>query len=503
MFNRLALVIGLLAVTGCSEFNLSQKPGDDADVVPDILVTPPSLEFSMLSSGEEEVLPFTVENVGDSDLHVTDINIGTGISFAIVTAEREFTLAPGENRVVDVSFTPLGADANFGQALVFSDDPDTPEAPVDLLGYGAVPELQITPDSYNFGQAFVPCGAEVELELRNVGSEDLVINDLGYISGGELTLDDSGLRPQLPLTLAPDEFTTVVVNYAAIAAGSDTGVLDVFSNDPRGVVTADQNGEGAYESETSESFTEPGIPPVDVMFLIDQSCSMETDNEDDIRDGIPGFLTEMATIADWQLIQVTQENGCANGGVLDTSTPSADTLLISNAFNSTHHIYTEALLQLADIALGKTAPGGCNDGFLRPGALLHIIVASDEDEQSGSPWADWVTSFESYATAPELVKVSSIVDINTSCGDDSGPGGYLEASNDTGGSVLDICSSSWGTQAHRHHLRGLGGHSYLQPRRAGCRRQHRGPGQRRSGHRLDVQRRYQLHHHQRAQRGRG
>lgn len=435
----------LVFAAGCSEYDLTSNPDANVGPAPDIKVAPAALQYGELSDGQEEVKSFTVENIGEADLYVSDITVAAGEgSFTVVTQEREFMLAPGETTTVDVAFTPMGVE-NYGTVHVHSDDPDSPEAPVDLLGLGAVPELAITPQHWTFSDTPIPCGDGIELELANIGSELLTITEFDYESGGLLSLDASGV--QLPITLAPGENTFVNVNFAAVDIGSDTGVLAVTSNDPRGVVEADQNGEGAYDSETTESFAEPGIPPVDVMFLIDQSCSMEGDNTDDIEAGIPGFITELQNVSDWQLIQITKESGCANGGILDVTTPNPSTLLINNAWNYTNAAtyYTEALLQLASIALAQTGPGGCNEGFLRPGALLHIIVASDEKEQSGTNWSTWLTGYEGYVSAPELVKVSAIADLNTNCGDGSGGAGYEEIADATGGVKLNICNSNWGS----------------------------------------------------------
>ena len=352
----------LILSAGCSEFNLTNAPDGDNGPPPDILVTPTSLEYGRLSSGEEEVQSFTVENVGDGQLEVSNIVIGAGLAFTVLSGGT-FDLQPGEQTVIDVSFTPMGADDNFGQVLVLSNDPDTPEATVDLLGHGAVPDLVITPDSYQFGEAFIPCGSTVELEMRNAGSEDLVITDLAYTSAGELSVPAlDSVRAQLPLTLGPGEITHLMVEYAPASAGSDTGFLEVFSNDPAGVETADQNGEGAYVEEAAEQFVEPPQPTaVDIVFLVDQSCSMD-ENKSDFRNGIPPFMAELQNITDWQLILVNGANGCNNGGILDNNTVGADQIFVDNVFNSNGSLETEKLLRLADTALSKTGPGGCNDG---------------------------------------------------------------------------------------------------------------------------------------------
>lgn len=420
---------------------------------PDILVTPPSLTFGTLSMRDSEAQTFEVQNIGDATLHVDNIVIKSGLSFSVTTAEVAFDLEPGEARDIEITFTPMGANENYGEVAVFSDDYDTPEANVALLGMGAVPELQITPASYVFSDLVVPCGESVELTLENVGTEDLEITDYEYASSGLLSLDDSNFPP-LPLVLPVGGTANVTVNFDPTTAGGDSGLFSVTSNDPRGVVTADQSGEGAYIEERTETFTEPGVPPVDVMILIDQSGSMESDNVDDVRNGFPDFVTELQNVSDWQLMLITDYTGadaaCGTGGVMDNRTNNVANLLVNNAFPGSQGGFanydTEALLRLADTALSKTGPGGCNEGFLRPGALLHIIVMSDEREQSGQPGSHWVSQYENYVSSPDFVKVSGILDLNSNCGDGSGPGGYIDAVNITGGASLNICNANWGAQ---------------------------------------------------------
>ena len=447
MMTRLISALLLATVFGCSEFDLRDATDPPLPGVPDILVTPAAIQFGDLVSGEEEVQQFVVENVGDATLHVEDIQVVSGLGFTVLSAPA-FDLEIGQTMTVDVAFTPMQVD-NYGLVHVFSDDPDTPEAPVDLLGHGAVPELQITPSFFDFGETFLPCGSEVDIELRNVGREPLTLTEAIYSSGGLLELDASNLS--LPLTLTMDEAVYVTVSFAATEEGADTGALSVTSNDPRGVVTADQTGEGIYAAEVTESFEEPGIAPVDVLFLIDQSCSMSDDNTDDIQNGIPGFINELQQLTDYQLIEVTKDSGCANGGIVDAFTPNAANVLINNAFNAGpfEQLNTEMLLKQAEKALSLTGPGQCNDGFLRPGALLHIVVASDESEQSFHDYNYWLGQYLNYVPDPAMVTVSAIVDINYACGDGSGPGGYLEAANATGGTVLDICTPNWGAQMNQ------------------------------------------------------
>jgi len=288
----------------------------------------------------------------------------------------------------------------------------------------------------------------LDLTLRSIGEEAVTIDRITYDAGDALTLQPLGF--ELPLTLEPGEEAAVTVVAKAGAPGTDFGKLTVRSTDPEGPDEASQAVE-SFPTILEETFTEPGIPPVDILFLIDQSCSMESLAEGNIRSGMPAFIAELQSVADWQLIQVTQSDGCANGGIMDASTPDPAQLLSDNAFNVfLDGPYSEQLLKHADKALSLTDPGECNAGFLRTGASLHILVASDEPEQSFQNWTHWVDQYESYVTHPDLVTVSGILNLNDddTCagGNGGGADGYIDAVNATGGVALDICQPGWGSQ---------------------------------------------------------
>jgi len=441
----------LVLTAACQEYDLKNQPVPEEEAFPAIQVDPPSIEFGQLADGETATDSFVITNVGDAELSVSDIDVGVGADAFSILSATSYDLLPEETVEIEVEFEPFDLE-HYGVVEVASNDPQNEIVTVDLLGLGTPPDtpiLEISPDSHNFGETFVPCGATQELEMRNVGSAPLEITDVEYESAGLLTFDNRGVT--LPLTLLPDEYVTVAVEFAAVSQGSDTGTLRVTSNDPRGEQTADQNGEGAYLDYTTESFTEPGRAPVDIVMLIDQSGSMG-ENQQTIENGIPDFLAELQNVSDWQLIQVTGKDGCGNQGIITENTANAENILINNAFRVSDGfgLHTEALLKHAKTALDKDAPGLCNEGFLRPGALLHLIMISDEADQSPNTWSHWVSQYENYVVDPSLVKVSAIVDVNsTSCGNSGkgysvGPSGYIDAAQATGGEVLNICDPNWG-----------------------------------------------------------
>ena len=166
------------------------------------------------------------------------------------------------------------------------------------------------------------------------------------------------------------------------------------------------------------------------------------------------FINVVDTVThDWRIGVVTKSGGCFNGGVIDVSTPDYETVFLAAA--STEPVndnLTENLFELVDRSLDNVAPGECNDGFLRPNTLAHVIAVSDEPEQSGQPWTYWIGRWHALVTDPSYLVVSAVVDADPS--DDNLPRScgeygeeYVPAAQNTGGVVLDICSTTWAVHA--------------------------------------------------------
>jgi len=412
----------------------------------EIEAVPESLAFLPGDLGASQEDFVTIRNVGSGTLTVTDVTFDHPAFVLLDDWDQSFELAPGELRYVDVVFTVTDL-SDVGSMTVHSNDPDQPELLVGLSGQGLFPRLEISPDFYDFGEVEVPCLEAADILLQNVGTADLTISSYDWIFSTEDMALDALTELGVPTVLGAGESVTLTVDYIPqVPDPAALGTLTVQSDDPEGDRGAEVVGSAVYGNTHSETFEDPELPSVDLLFLIDNSCSMEGDNVADINQGIPLLLTELQAVSNWQMIQVTDQGGCSNVPILDGSTVDASQQLIDNAFASVAGNWSEALLSLAATSLSHTGVGGCNHGFLRTGALLYIIVASDEVEQSGFDHTHWLQAYETYVPRPDMVTVSSIVDVNSACGDGSGPGGYLQAANATAGTVLDICTPTWGSE---------------------------------------------------------
>lgn len=435
----------ILLLTACSDQSFAKidenNDGDD----PNVEVSPLLLEFGTLTRDDEPVIQtFTIKSTGVSDLQIDSLvlNGDHAASYTILTDLTGVVMPPGTEETVEVAFEPLGASGQFAQASVISDDPDEPIVNVELYGEGAVAELQVTPDPVDFGTSYVGCDNELQVELQNVGTDTLVIDSLSV--GGDDRFRLASVDT-LPITLEPSEISQAVVSFSPDAEGAFTAMLTAVSNEPLGTREVDGLGTGAFAGFYTDTWEIPSDPPTDIMFAIDQSCSMD----DDQRRLATNFSTFIGLLSsysnDWQVMIANDDDGCNQTGILTPSTPGYQTLFTDQVSRGGGS-YTEALLSVGSAAATAASyAGGCNYGFMRDGAALHLILVSDEPEQSqwisGKSWSTLVSEIQAAKGDPGMVKVSAIAgDYPGGCGSADAGDGYYQAVGATSGEFISICS---------------------------------------------------------------
>ncbi len=440
--SALAMVV-LLA--SCSDQNFSKLTDQNQGDEPNIEVSPLLLQFGTAARDDDAIVQtFVVRSTGAVDLHIDSIIVDgdAAASFTVLTDLSGVVLPPGTEKSVDVAFVPMGANQQFATATVISDDPDEPLVGVELYGEGAVPELAITPNPLDFGTSYVGCGNELLVELTNVGSDTLIIDSFEQTGDVEIQLS---AYASLPLTLEPGEFSQATFTFSPEEEGAFTGAFAVTSNEPLGTRVADQAGIGAFAGWYTDVWEIPSDPPTDIMFAIDQSCSMD-DDQARLASNFSTFISLLSGYSnDWQIIIANNDDGCNQTGILTPGTASYQSIFTSQV-GVGGGSFTEALLTVGARAAESAAyAGGCNYGFMREGAALHLVVVSDEPEQSafisGDNWSTLVSRLQAAKGDPGMVKISAIAgDYPSGCGSADAGDGYYQAVGATHGEFISICS---------------------------------------------------------------
>jgi len=447
-----------LALTACQEQGFHSL-NDQEGVQPLLRVAPELLSFGQLEVGETAVQTFTAYSEGDGPLTLGAFTLSgeTAANFTLLDEGQGVVIRPGESMPFDVAFSPLVEGTIEAEIWVSSDGGD---AEVDLVGEGWVerdvdpkpdpdpdpdpdpepdpdpaPDLVITPSAYDFGAVDIECDATTDLRLLNAGDADLTIT--------ELIEDSASLNYSyffsLPLTLAPGESEAVAVRFAAADESAVAGTLTAVSDDPDGDEVAEQTGHGGYPDWHSDEF-EVVDPPADLMFLVDQSCSMDT-YQARLNTNFTYFIANLADYAvDWQVIVANSDDGCNNSGILTQASVGYQASFqqaVSSCAGTCRWFgdSSEALLTPAAAGVENTDGIECNAGFIRTDAMLHIVLVSDEDDQSTASWTHYVDRIIAQKGDAAQVIISAF----TGSSDD----GYAEAVSATGGLEAPISASNW------------------------------------------------------------
>ncbi len=458
IFSLLAIAAGACS-TACSDHDLHAQPQPD---YPAIEVEPASIDFGLMETGSFLLQEVTVRSVGEIDLDLTDMQINGPENFEFGFdwdfGAESFVLTPGEETTVRVYFTALGDGEDDATLEIYNTDPEDPVAEVELHGAGLAPAIFIDPPVWDFGGHDVGCEVTADVWVQSVGTYPLTINDYSFVSSPSFTAITAYSDEVFPgLVLAPGEEALVRLTFIPEDIVTYEGILSVSSDDPEDAnAEATQTGLGSAGAWFHDHFVQEGNNWTDILWVIDNSCSME-DEQGKLGDDFVYFHSIIGTAGvDYRIATVTTDNasfncpGCAHG-YIDHSTPNGAQVFENNCAVGTNGSGTERGLKFGYDALvnaiNQVPP---NDYYWRDDAGLRVVFVSDEPDQSGS-WSSYLSNYQGMKMNPDHVILSAI------CGTDgataqncSGGGGsasagtgYVDAVNQTGGILASICDSDW------------------------------------------------------------
>ncbi len=414
-------------------------------------------------------------------------------------------LRPGESYPIDITFTPPETAPIFGDELVDYaallalriHDPFVggniivPAAngagtwSPNLHAKSGIAQLAVLPSEVDFGLTTIGCYSQtIEVTAYNVGSAPLDLTDIKLQGcSPEFRIKAS---PGLPATLAMNGSEKVSVVYVPQDTGSDScGLAFYTNNEATPTVVVPLDGQGTYETEHTDTFTQTTGQDVDVLFVIDDSGSM-SEEQTNLANNFQSFIGGAATWQnDFHIGVVTTDLEAGNGRLVTTGsnarfvTTANQAQFAQNAKVGTNGSGDEKGLACAQAALSLpntagsgavanltacssdtdcTAPercwdnycGGRNRGFLREDAALEVVIVSDEEDNSPSDLNFYINFFKSIKGFynENLFHLHAIVgDVPNGCSSgngDAAPGQrYVAVANATGGAVVSVCDGNF------------------------------------------------------------
>ncbi len=216
----------------------------------------------------------------------------------------------------------------------------------------------------------------------------------------------------------------------------------------------------AYDMAT-DHFVQTTHSEMDVMFVVDNSCSMY-DEQLHLAQEFEYLLDAMvADGIDYQVGVVTTDNPALQGPypIIDSSNPDPlDAFAQATAVGTVGSGSERGLqygwegLEMADAGIYPNA------GFLRDDAVLHLVVVSDEDDQSAGTVLDYVDFITSLKADPSMAYISGFTGQAAGCATAYLAPRYEQAIGLTGGVSESICAPDWsGAMEDIALLGGVGG----------------------------------------------
>ncbi len=209
--------------------------------------------------------------------------------------------------------------------------------------------------------------------------------------------------------------------------------------------------EGSHQVDV---LVQAGEPMVDVLWVVDNSCSM-VEEQEGIASNFPVFLDyfEQSNL-DWHIGVISTDMGDplhqgklqARMGYkwVDPYTPFPSDVLGAMTRLGTGGTGYERGRDPIYYAL-EIHREGYNQGFYRPGAGLHVIVISDEDDSSELiSEEEFLSWFRRLKWAGDQLTFSSIVSAEPLCDGAYEVGSaYLRYTEEIGGIFWSICDQNW------------------------------------------------------------
>jgi hypothetical protein len=368
---------------------------------------------------------------------------------------------------------------------------------IGFSGTPVEPSVDIIPPELDFGLITLGCGSpERRTTIYNTGATDLVVgqpviepttNPATFVVVATSNPADSPNdgTSGWPFTIRPGNSLSVSVRYVARAQALETALLVVptFEGGEAGPpVTVPVRGQGTLERQQTDIFDQARDPTVDVLFVVDDSGSMSA-VQDQVARNFPQFFTTSNVAAanyhiavtttltvDGSCIDLGGNATCADHEMSGHYTACGNDRFLTPASSDPQGQFAcnvrvtttrrpprptsdsgEGGLRAAFnfLSAPKINDPLINGGFLRDEAKLHVIVVSDEPDQSRGPtdlYIDFFRNLKGFRNEG-LVAVSAVAkrDGETCSGDDSntGDGRYEDVVNALNGRFQSICDDDW------------------------------------------------------------
>lgn len=360
----------------------------------DLRLQPSELNFGLLAPGFARTESATLLNEGTQACEIlqADFRPPADPFFRWVSAPPTRVEA-GSSVAIEVEFSPTARRSAKSTLAFRTNDPVAPIQQLPVVGtseeYG---EIRAIPRIVDFGVGRPNCSRiEREVLLLNSGAVTVEVS--------EIRLEGTG-GPDIAFASEPSFFVPagvarrIPVSFTPTGIGDQSVDLVIEFSDLPFPIRVPMQGRAESDAVVTERFEQQASPEADVLFVIDDSCSMFDDqqalaaNIESFIDGVD--LDEFDFRIGVTTISVNEDDGRLVGPVIDSTINSRSAVIREFERQAAVGVTGSGWEQGFEAALRAMERAerdqGANRDLLRPDASFTLILVTDEDDQSpGSP----------------------------------------------------------------------------------------------------------------------
>ncbi len=428
----------------------------------DIKISPTTLNFGFVRTGQSRLNRTVLTNNGYGDCLLKQANINPNPDQVFVIRSslnpQGVTIPSGGTLSIEIAFTPKNPKAYSGTLSIVTNDPKTPQAKISLIGTSGKLCIEALPDPLDFGSVKINCSTpKQKMEIFNICTRTAKVTKLKFGVNTNKPLQEFFIKraPMMPVTLSYGRSFTMEFTYAARNIGADVGTIEIYNDVPnQSPIIITLRGKGVTTNIQTDTFTQQKKPSIDILFVIDDSCSMQED-QNNLARNFQSFIQWASQLQVQYHIGVAttdvNKKGCfhATGSkpYVDNNTPNVKSVFANNVKVGIHGNPVEKGLQSSWLALSPTALQGCNRGFYRKDASLSVVYVSDEVDQSKQPVSFYVNFLRSLKGIrnPDKIRASAIGPYSANSSKcRQGQCRYLAVAKMLRGIYEPITSTQWG-----------------------------------------------------------
>lgn len=424
---------------------------------------PSALFFGDVAPDRVASQTITITNGSDEVCLIAGLEIAPGShpGFGLSsTTTASFTLGPRQARPLQVEFHSTGltvGTAAIGD-LRYSHAGATTPAVIPLSARVAQC-LVAVPDEVDFGNVKVGCrSAPRAVRLFNTCGSPVRLTG-SMLLGQPFAISAA---PANGTVVQPSESVAFSVVFGPVqAVGTHIGTLRLTSDASANAIEVPLRGIGDTTGTTTETWTQPAQPLTDILFTVDDSCSM-ADKQLALAQNFGSFIRYAQTAnIDYRIAVTTTDDFSTDGHgafvdqppapkVIEYTTPNVNQVFAQRVNVGTGGSGYERPLSCTLKALTEPLISGQNAGFLRDDANLAIIIVSDAPDQSPEIIDYYLSRLPLVKGVRRIHQVSVSVigpfqqPTSSGCSIEAlDNGDYQSLIDRTGGVRANICTSNW------------------------------------------------------------